>query len=274
MTEPNSTHRANWNGESGERWAADADRRDRILVPVLNVLLDAARIQPPEDVLDIGCGCGATTLAAAGKLATGTATGLDLSHPMLQVARQRAEGRGRVSFVEADAQTYLLESAADLVISRFGTMFFDDPAAAFGNLRRAVRDGGRLCIATWQPLASNEWLLVPEAVLARYAGDPLPDAPGPGMFSQSDPAAVAAILSGAGWARPGVEPHEVVLRIGSDPADAADYLAGTGTVRRVLDTLDPGQRSAALTDLAAALNDHVSDGVYLKAGINIVQAHA
>jgi SAM-dependent methyltransferase len=272
MTEPNSTHRANWNGDSGQLWAADADRRDRILAPVLDVLLGAARIQPPEDILDIGCGCGATTLAAAGRLTTGTATGLDLSQPMLQVARQRAEGRDRVSFVEADAQTYALEPAASLVMSRFGTMFFDDPAAAFGNLRRAVRDGGRLCIATWQPLAANEWLLVPEAVLDRYG--PQPDVPGPGMFSQSDPAAVGAILTGAGWERPDVEPHEVFLRIGSDPADAADYLAGTGSVRRVLDALDPGQRSAALADLTAALSDHVTDGVRLKAGIHIVQAHA
>jgi SAM-dependent methyltransferase len=272
MTEPNSTHRANWNGDSGQIWAADADRRDRILAPVLDVLLSAARIQPAENILDVGCGCGATTLAAAAQLTTGTATGLDLSHPMLQVARQRGERRERVSFVEADAQTFAFESASDLIISRFGTMFFDDPVAAFGNLRRAARDGGRLCIATWQPLAANDWLLVPEAVLDRYG--PQPDVPGPGMFSQSDPAAMAAMLSGAGWARPAVEPHQVVLRIGSDPADAADYLAGTGSVRRVLDTIDPGQRSAALADLAAALNDHVSDGVRLTAGINIVQAHA
>ncbi|HET9893474.1 MAG TPA: class I SAM-dependent methyltransferase [Streptosporangiaceae bacterium] len=273
MSEANSGQRADWNGDSGRRWVADAERRDRVLKPVQDALLSAARIGEAEDVLDVGCGCGAVTLAAA-ELTTGKVTGVDLSEPMLTAARQRAGEPGQVAFIEADAQTCDYSLTVDLVISRFGTMFFDDPAAAFANIRRAVREDGRLCVATWQPLAANEWLSVPGAVLRRYAELPLPDPPGPGMFSQSDPEAVAAVLAAAGWHDASVAALRVDLRVGTDPADAADYLAATGPARRVLATLDPGRRSAALAAVTRAMNDHVSDGVQLKAGINIIRAVA
>jgi ubiquinone/menaquinone biosynthesis C-methylase UbiE len=161
-----------WNGESGRRWVATADERDRVLAPVGEALLAVADTRPGMRVLDIGCGCGSTTLMAADSVGNnGSAIGIDLSGPMLELARERANAAGTVnaSFVQGDAQTHAFEAeAADLIISRFGTMFFADPKAAFANIARALRPGGRLCIATWQPLAANEWLIVPGSALLRH----------------------------------------------------------------------------------------------------------
>jgi len=274
MIAPNAEQRADWNGDSGTRWVADADRRDRILAPVLDTLIEAARLAPGEHVLDVGCGCGATTLAAAQSLSAGTATGVDVSRPMLALARERAGANRRITFVEADAQTHSFDRTFDVVISRFGTMFFDDPVRAFRAIRHALGDDGRLCLATWQPLAANEWLLVPGAVLLNYTSLPPAEESGPGMFSQSDPAVIHTTLTDAGWRSIEVEPREVTLRLGADPADAVDYLVGTGIARRVLDTIDPERRPAALADVTETLQTYVSDGVQLKAGINIIRARA
>ena len=199
MTAVNQAQHNTWNGDSGHRWAADADRRDAVLAPVADALLAATHIQSGESILDLGCGCGATTITAASQAEPGgTAHGIDLSEPMLTVARQRARDAGltTITFTQADAQTHRLDGAAyDAVISRFGTMFFDDPDAAFTNIGRAVRHGGRLVIATWQPLGRNDWLTVPGTALLRYGT--LPDSqPGaPGMFAQADPDLLRSTLT-------------------------------------------------------------------------------
>jgi len=141
-----------WNGESGLRWIADPDRRDGVLQPVADALLEAAQLQGGERVLDVGCGCGATTLAAARAIApNGEVVGADLSEPMIDVARRRAADAGvdNVAFVQADAQTHDFGAPTfDVVMSRFGTMFFADPAAAFANIASSMGPGGRLHIAT------------------------------------------------------------------------------------------------------------------------------
>ena len=172
-----------WNGDSGRRWAAEADRRDRVLAPVGEALLRAANLQFGADVLDIGCGCGSTTLAAARTVGLeGSVRGIDLSAPMLDIARQRRDGAGlaNVEFVQADAQTHSFAPAVDVAISRFGSMFFADPVAAFANIAGGLRQHGRLCLATWQPLAANDWLTVPGARCCATARSPKtsPAAPG------------------------------------------------------------------------------------------------
>lgn len=272
----NADQYADWNGESGRRWATDPDQRDKVLAPVADALLTTAGVSPGEAVLDVGCGCGATTLAAAGAAGPGgSALGIDLSGPMLEVARRRARegGVANVRFEQADAQTHALPAGAfDVTISRFGTMFFADPVAAFTNVARALRPGARLCLATWQPLAANHWLTVPGAVLLRY-GTPPEITGGPGMFAQSDPAALAATLTTAGFDAVDATPVTVTLTLGADPAEAAGYLAASGPGRAVLDTIAADIRPAAIDAVRAALAEHASPGgVRLGAAIWITTA--
>ena len=266
-----------WNGESGQRWVQDPDRRDRVIAPVGEALLAAAAPQPGEHVLDIGCGCGATTLAAAWAVAPhGAVTGIDLSQPMLDVARSRRDQAGatNVELIDGDAQTYTFSPTHDLVISRFGTMFFADPTAAFTNIARALRPGGRLCIATWQHLAANDWLTIPGAALLEYgtmpatAGDE-----GPGMFAQSDPEKVADVLTAAGYVDIRLEPVSLDLPVGDTPAAAPEHLADTGPGRAILATIPDDSRPAAIHAVETVLADHVTpEGVQLGAGIWIVTA--
>ena len=271
----NTDQYAAWNGDSGQRWIADADRRDRVLAPIADALLDTAHLAPGDRVLDIGCGCGATTLGAARVVApAGEVHGVDLSAPMLDVARQRAEAAGltNVHLEQADAQTHQLPRRfIDVAISRFGTMFFADPGAAFANLAPSLQPGGRLCIATWQSLDANDWLAIPGTVLLQYGS--LPETTGPGMFSQSDPWVITTTLSAAGFTAVEVTPIAVVLNLGADPAEATGYLADTGIGRAVLDTVPEPDRPVALDAVRTALAEHQTPrGVELGAAIWITVA--
>lgn len=267
-----------WNGESGLRWVARADQRDRVLAPVADALLDAACPSLGSRVLDVGCGCGATTLAAATAVGDrGWATGIDLSAPMLDVARGRATAAalGNTTFVHGDAQTHAFPpGSVDLVIGRFGTMFFADPVAAFTNLRSTLGPSGRLCIATWQPLAANEWLTVPGAALLRHTEMP-PTAPGePGMFAQSEPEIVTAVLTAAGFADIRIEAHDVTFTLGETVDEAVDHLADSGPGRILLESIPEGpDRDAALADVGDALVEYSSDsGVRLGGGVWLIAA--
>jgi SAM-dependent methyltransferase len=266
---------ANWNGESGVRWSAEADRRDLVLAPIGDALLDAVKVSPGEHALDVGCGCGATTLAAARATPTGSVVGLDLSEPMLAVARTRAASQGldNVSFEQGDAQTFESPIPFDAVVSRFGTMFFDNPIAAFANVAHRMRLGGRLCLATWQPLAANEWLMIPGAALLRFGSLPESDPGGPGMFSQSEPEAVTTVLNNAGFDAIQLESATVRLTLGTDPDDATEYLAGSGIGRAVLETVPDADKQPAIDAVRAVLVEHAdADGVHLNAAVWIVRA--
>ena len=266
-----------WNGDSGRRWVRDADRRDQILAPVADALLAAADLTPGEAVLDIGCGCGATTLAAAQAVGpAGVVLGIDLSEPMLGVADRRAEASGlsNLTLIQGDVQTHRFADRSDVAISRFGTMFFADQAAGLANIRHGLRPGGRLCLATWQPLDANDWLTIPGAALLRYGNLSDAEASGRGMFAQSDAGSVATTLHSAGYADPQLQPVTLTLTLGVDPDEAVDYLAGTGPGRAALDAVPDDQRPAALDAVRAALADHAgSDGVRLGAAIWIITAH-
>ena len=267
-----------WNGESGLLWLANADERDRVLAPVGAVLLAAAVPMVGDDVLDVGCGCGATTLTAATCTGTaGSATGIDLSLPMLDLARRRASAVGAVNatFVHGDAQTYkFTPESVDLVIGRFGTMFFSDPEGAFANIRTALRPGGRICLATWQPLGANEWLMVPGAALLQHTELPAGQLEGPGMFAQSDPAIVTEVLSAAGFDEIHIDAAEVMFPLGQTLDEAVAYLADAGPGRMLLDTIPEGPaRDAALADVRAALVEHHHpEGVQLHGGIWLINA--
>ena len=274
----NAVQSESWNGESGLLWVANADERDRVLGPVGDVLLATATPTVGDDILDIGCGCGATTLMAATRIGTaGSATGIDLSMPMLDLARERATAAGAVNatFVHGDAQTYdFTPESVDLVIGRFGTMFFSDPEAAFANIRTALRPGGRLCLATWQPLGANEWLIVPGAALLQHTELPTGQLEGPGMFAQSDPAIVTEVLGAAGFDEIRIDAAEVTFTLGLTLEGAVAYLADAGPGRRLLDTIPEGPaRDAALADVRAVLVDHHhAEGVQLHGGIWLINA--
>jgi ubiquinone/menaquinone biosynthesis C-methylase UbiE len=266
-----------WNGDSGRRWVADADRRDAILAPIADLLSHHAAIAPGESVLDIGCGCGATAIAAATATGNGGAvTGLDLSAPMLDRARHRVAEAGlrHLRFVQGDAQTQRIGETFDVATSRFGTMFFADPTAAFTNIGRHLRPGGRLCIATWQPLAANEWLVVPGAALLTYGILPAATSPdSPGMFAQSEPDTIRTVLADAGFTNINPDPQTLTLRFGSTIEEAVAYLADSGPGRAVLDTIPDNQRDTALDAVRTVLAGHADElGVHLDAAIWITTA--
>lgn len=271
----------NWNGEGGERWVADADLRDRVLAPVAERLLDFATIDSGMSVLDVGCGCGVTTLAASGIVGeTGHVVGLDLSEPMLTVARTRAAAaaHSNVTFLHGDAQSYPLAAHDfDVAMSRFGTMFFGDPETAFTNIAGSMRSGANIFLATWQPLEANDWLLVPGAALLSHAPFedlPLVDPSAPGMFAQSDPDRITSILESAGFDSIVLEAERVRFNIGDSPADGASYLASTGPGRALLGEIPDGDPTeAAMSDVIAALSEFETDeGVVISGGIWLVAA--
>lgn len=203
ITDPAQTGNAGqidyWNATAGQTWAAFQTQLDRQLEPLGAEAMRVLAPAPGERILDIGCGCGQTAQALAARVgSSGAVLGVDISEPMLAVARQRGSA---AQFRLADAQgADLGEAAFDAAFSRFGVMFFSDPVAAFANIRRAVRPGGRLTFVCWRPLSENPWMYVPLEA-ARPALPPLaPPEPGaPGPFAFADPDRVRGILTGAGF---------------------------------------------------------------------------
>jgi SAM-dependent methyltransferase len=219
-----------WNELSGPRWVRFQDRLDAELAELTAVTMDRAGIAPGAAVLDVGCGCGGTTLELGKRVgARGTVLGLDLSKPMLARAKERvAEARlANVSFRHGDAQVESLPPAAfDLLFSRFGVMFFADPGAAFANLRRALRPGARLAFVCWQAFAENPWLMVPLGAVAKIVPLPppqAPDAPGPAAFA--NPERVGRVLGAGGFADVALEDVRIPLALGGGTLEGAVELA-------------------------------------------------
>jgi SAM-dependent methyltransferase len=265
-----------WDGDEGAFWAEHAERFDRAVAEHHAALMDAAAVGPADRVLDVGCGAGQTSLDAARAAAGGAVLGVDLSRRMLQVARRRAQAQRleHVRFEQRDAQVHRFpEGGFDLVISRTGTMFFDDPVTAFRNLASALRHDGRLVMAVWQPVSENEWFR--EVVAALSAGRPLPvpppDAPGP--FSLADPDRARRILSSAGFVDPSFTAHRGRMRLGEDAEDAHAFVSTM--MGWMLDDLDAPRRARALADLRGSMRAHqTADGVFLGSATWLVTATA
>jgi SAM-dependent methyltransferase len=268
--EPNQQQVEAWNGGESVHYVDHADRYDRQLAPFADALLDAVGPVRTDRVLDVGCGCGATTLAAA--RAAGVVLGVDVSVPLLEVARARAASLGNVDFVVADAQTHRFDDGAfDVVISQFGSMFFDEPVAAFANLRRSLAPGGRLALVTWQELAANEWLTVVASAVARRAELPSLGgrSNGPGMFFLQDPDETSALLGSAGFTDVEIEPlsPSLLLAGGGTLDESVDFLVGMGMVRGLLGRIeDAADRDVALEEVRAALAEHLEPGVGVRLG--------
>ncbi|MFK0259473.1 class I SAM-dependent methyltransferase [Streptomyces sp. NPDC090445] len=253
-----------WNSYEGAHWAAHQHRWDAVNAGFDAPLFDAAAIAPGEKVLDIGCGAGSTTRQAARAAAPGGhALGLDLSGPMLERARASAadDGLGNVRFEHGDAQVHRLDPGAyDLAVSRFGIMFFADPAAAFANIAAALRPGGRVALLCAAEPEGNEWLTALTAL-----GDLLPlegfgRPGGPGMFSLSAPGAAAALLSGAGLRDVRATHVTAYGNWGRDAADAAAFLLDSGPGRHLVDRAAPGVGDRAGARLTEALEPFEADG--------------
>jgi SAM-dependent methyltransferase len=207
--------------------------------------------------MDVGCGCGATTLALAERVgATGSVLGVDISAPMLARARERARELPNVQFLQADAQTHPFDPpAVDAVFSRFGVMFFADPTAAFANLRRALRPGAALSFICWQEIGKNPWCLVPLGAVAKHVPLPPPPAPGePGPFAFGDAARVRGILEGAGWTRVQLDSWEPSLSLGTAGLDeAVRFAMEVGPASRLLADVTDEVKSRARDSVREAL---------------------
>jgi SAM-dependent methyltransferase len=282
MTTANREQAAHWNSAAGAgHWVTNQARHDRMLEPFLTMILDAAAIRSGDRVLDVGCGCGATTRAAASQAAPAEVAGIDLSVAMLARASDDARSARlfNASFIEGDAQVHPLEPASfDVVISRFGLMFFDDPVAALTNLRRATKRGGRLVFVCWQPMNVNPWLLVPAAALAEHCPLPEPESPdAPGMFALADPDRLRAILTDAGWSDLKVTPARTSMLVGGGGTveDAVEFLRGRSVIRSILATADPLTGQRVMASVGSALLPYAdSEGVHLDAAVWLVRALA
>lgn len=269
-----------WNEVSGPKWVALQSVIDRQIEPLGRRALARAGLAAGERVLDVGCGCGATSLEAARRVAPGgSVLGLDLSAPMLARARERAaaEDVANAEFLQADAQTAALPGPFDAVVSRFGVMFFDAPALAFTNLRRTLRTGGRLSFVCWQGVNRNPWMSVPLAAVASVLPLPTPAAPdAPGPFAFADDGRVRGILAEAGFTDVVVEGVEERLAVGpGDLEGTARFLLSMGPAAVVLrESPEAAAREAEVLDaVRTALRPHLTpDGVVMPSACWLVSA--
>ena len=280
---PNAEQIAYWNEQAGPEWVAREAMLDEQIAPLGLAAMERAKVAAGERVLDVGCGCGQTTLELAARVGPrGAVTGIDISTPMLERARERAGecGLANIAFINADAQSTPLGAAAfDLVFSRFGVMFFADPKAAFASLRERLAPGGRVAFVCWQGLALNPWMSVPLLAAAQQIALPTPPAAGaPGPFSFADPGRVRGILTGAGFAGIAIEPLTGELVVGGSrgrPEQAVEQLLQMGPMRAALREAP----AAAVARVAAAVSDAMApystpNGVILRYAAWIVGARS
>jgi ubiquinone/menaquinone biosynthesis C-methylase UbiE len=248
-----------WNGDAGRAWVDAQQVLDGLFRPFEEQLVEAVRAGSARHVLDVGCGTGATTLAIARELgASGRCVGVDISAPMLALARARAE-RERVLalFIRADAETYVFEPGGyDMIVSRFGVMFFDDFGRAFTNLRRAGRAGAELRLIAWRSPAENPFMTTAEHAAAPLLPNMPPRRPGaPGQFAFGDRERVERILEESGWAEIDVRPIDVALAFAEK--DLHLYLTRLGPLARMLAEADEPARARVTARVREAFDPYV-----------------
>ncbi|PZQ20203.1 MAG: SAM-dependent methyltransferase [Sphingopyxis macrogoltabida] len=258
MAQTNGHQVADWNGVSGERWVANQIGLDRMLASFGEAAMAAAAVRPGEHILDIGCGAGATSVAlAAGVGARGRVLGVDISEPLIARARETAPADAPVAFDLADAgRAALPRQAFDLLFSRFGVMFFDDPAAAFAHMRGALKPGGRLAFVCWRAAAENDWVRLPMGAIRDIvppSSPPDPEAPGPFSFGDRD--RVARILVSAGFVDIALSPFDRRFAFASGDTRAAANEAALDMAFQV------GPLSRALADQPDAIRARAADAV-------------
>jgi SAM-dependent methyltransferase len=268
-----------WNADAGQRWVEAQQRLDRQLGRVTEALFKTAAIKPGAKVLDVGCGCGETTVIAGKRVgAWGKVLGVDVSEPMLARAGERVAEAGLkwVSLERADAQTHPFPAAAfDLAISRFGVMFFEDAAAAFANIRAALKPGGRFVFACWRPLAENPWMTVPLMLVKDLVELPPPPAPGePGPFALGDRDRLRSSLEKGGFTDIALTAFDTQLNDAEsgDLESAVDFYFQIGPLSRILKEADENTRQRVRDALLDGLKPyHTPEGIVLDAAAWIVE---
>jgi len=248
-----------WNGSAGRAWIEVQPLLDEILDPFGDLLVQAVATRSAHRVLDVGCGTGATTLAVARLLGVkGEVVGVDISEPMIGVARARAaHDDSTATFICADAQTRPFEPASfDMMISRFGVMFFENSVSAFANLRRAATDDAELCLLAWRGAVDNPFMTTAE----RAAAPLLPNIPArepdaPGQFAFANSGRVARILEESGWADIDIQPVDVPCAF--PEKELVPYFTQLGPLGRVLHEADEPTRARIIQTVRAAFDPYV-----------------
>ncbi|WP_305825192.1 class I SAM-dependent methyltransferase [Massilia brevitalea] len=277
MNTETSGQGALWKGGAGNAWVDEQAVIDQMFGPIETLLVETAASSKVERALDVGCGTGGTTLALARRLGTGArCTGIDISEPMIASARRRAALEGLpVDFVCADAQHHHFEPASvDVVLSRFGVMFFDDPVAAFANLRQATRPGGRLCFVAWRAAEDNPFMTAAEhAARPLLPGLPQRQPDEAGQFGFAREARVRDILEHAGWEGTKVERLDVQCRF--PESELTGYLSRMGPVGRAIAGLDAAMQQRVIETMRPAFNAFVTgDTVSFRAACWVASAQA
>jgi ubiquinone/menaquinone biosynthesis C-methylase UbiE len=276
----NADQIAYWNGPNGQRWTDRQASQDVLLAPVSELLIDRIAPKAGDRIVDIGCGCGATSIALAKRVAPdGFVLGVDISAPMLARARQLAPKGLPLDFAQADATVYPFEPQSfDLLVSRFGVMFFAEPVVSFANLRKALRPQARVVFACWREPRENPWMMAPLQAVYRHVPrlpQTGPEDPGPFAFASEE--RVKRILSEAGYAGIAMEACNIALdiAIGRGLDAAADAALEIGPSARALDGHPPEVRAAARASVRELLAPHArGETVPLPGSIWIVTAKA
>jgi SAM-dependent methyltransferase len=266
---------AYWNGEAGRKWADRDAQMAALLAPIAEALMDHAAVEGARAALDIGCGGGSDTMLLARRLGPrASVLGVDISVPMLEVARARLAtrdpGDAQVAFLEADAASHDFgEEQFDLLFSRFGVMFFDDPTSAFAALRLAGQPGARLAFACWQGLKENPWVALPLQAALTVLPPPEPTPPrAPGPFAFAEPDYLRTLLGDAGWTAIDIQPHAAQMRWDGSAGyeTAVRELVNTGPVGRLLADASEAQRKAVHAAARSALEDYFQEDTLVLPG--------
>lgn len=260
VTRPTENEQAaRWNGPTGNAWVDAQPVLDELLKPFEELLVEAIPVERGRQVLDVGCGTGGTTVAAARRLGpAGRCLGVDISEPMIGAARARAERAGTpVSFICADAQEHPFEPAAfDRVISRFGVMFFHEPVRAFANLRRAATDDAALRFIAWRSAEENPFMTTAERAAAPYLPNlPVREPDAPGQFGLADADRVHRILEQSGWAEIDIQPIDVQCTL--PERELIGYFTRLGPVGQALPDADKPTRAEVIATVRAAFDAYV-----------------